>query len=432
MHIIKKGDIVETKKIDKNTYKIHLIKTDKFKNIDVRISFRNKIKKEEITKRNFLTSILTYSTKKYKTKRDLMVKMQDLYGVNISAKNIRLGNSMLSIFTMSTLEEQYTEPGNLEECIKLLFEILFQPNVEKLKFDKESFDIVQKNIETEIKSFKENKDAYGITRMFENMDENAPFSYRMVGYYDDFKKIDQENLYTYYKEFIQNNIIDIYVIGNFDAYEVEKFIGKYFKFYKLNKDFSPYIKNSKMPKKIRKFIETDDLSQSKLAIGCRYKELSEFDFKYTLTLYNLILGVSSDSKLFRVVREQNSLAYYVYSRISKLDDLLLIVSGIEGKNFEKTFKLIQEQMEAIKKGDFTEEEMEKAITFFISALEQLEDNQYEILENYVSMQLLGIDDIETRKQKIREVTKEDIKRVAKSIKIDTVYLLKGDKKDEEN
>ena len=69
---------------------------------------------------------------------------------------------------------------------------------------------------------------------------------------------------------------------------------------------------------------------------------------------------------------------------------------------------------------------------FISSLEQLEDNQYEILENYVSMQLLGIDTIEIRKEKIKEVTKEDLIKIAKKIKIDTIYLLKGETKHEKN
>lgn len=422
---------METIVKDKKTYKLHFIKTDKFKNVQIRVSFRNKIKKEEITIRNFLVSMLTFSTKKYKTKRELMLKSQDLYGVDISSKNTRLGKYMVSTFTLSTLEEKYTEKGNLEKCVQLLAEILFNPNVEKLKFDKESFSIIKENIETEIKSFKENTSAYSITRMFENMDIDAPFSYRMVGYYDDFKKITEENLYTYYKEFMRNNIIDIYVIGNFDTLEMENLIRENFKFYHLNKEMNPYLEKSKMPKKVNKIVEVDDLSQSKLAIGCRYEDMDDFDLKYTLTLYNLILGVSTDSKLFTIVREKHSLAYYIYSRISKLDSILLIASGIESINFEKTLKLVKEQMDAMKKGEFSEEDINKAVTFFIAALEQLEDNQYEILENYVSMQLLGIDDIDTRKEKIKEVSKEDIKRIAKKVKIDTVYLLKGEKNNEE-
>lgn len=417
---------------NKKTYTLHFIKTNKFKNIQIRISFRSKIKKEEITIRNFLVSMLAFSTKKYKTKRDLMIRSQELYGVNIASKNMRLGNYMISTFNLSTLEEKYTEKGNLGECIELLSEMIFHPNVEKLSFDQESFDVVRNNIETEIKSFKENTESYSIMRMFENMDSKAPFSYRMIGYYEDFEKITPENLYTYYKDFIRNNIIDIYVIGDFDNNQMESLIEKNFKFYNLHTQINPYLEVPKIRRREQKIIETEELSQSKLAIGCRYEPLEEFDLKYTLTLYNLILGVSTNSKLFTVVREKNSLAYYIYSRLSKLDHILLIASGIEAGDFEKTLHLIKEQMEAMKKGNFSEEDMQKAITLFTSSLEQLEDNQYEILENYVSMQLLGIDTIEIRKEKIKEVTKEDLIKIAKKIKIDTIYLLKGETKHEKN
>ena len=423
---------METKTIDKRTFKIHFIKTDKFKNVNIRISLRNKINNNEITKRNFLTSLLTYSTKKYKTKRELMIKSQELYGVNISDRNMRLGNYFLSVFNLNALEEKYTEKGNLEECVKLLSEVIFNPNVEMQKFDNDSFDIVKKMIEGEIKSFKENTDAYSLSRMYEEMDKDAPYAYRLVGSLEDLKKINSTNLYTYYKDFIRNSVVDIYVIGNFDFDTMEKVITDNFKFYKLNSEDNPYLPITKARNKVKKVIETDDLSQSKLAIGCKYSKLDEFDLKYSLTMYNILLGVSTDSKLFRIVREKNSLAYYVYSRASKLDNLLLVISGIEGKNFNKTVKLVEELMNDMKKGNFTEEDMNKASTFFIASLEQLEDSEYEILENYVAMQILGIDDIETRKKKIKEVKKEDIIRVAKKIKIDTIYLLKGARENEED
>lgn len=416
---------METIVKDKKTYKIHFLKTDQFKNVQIHISFRNKIKKEEITIRNFLLSMLTYSTYTYKTKRELMIREQELYGTSISSRNLRLGNYMISTFLLSTLQEKYTEENQIEECIDLLREVIFNPNVNKLSFDKESFKIVKENMETEIKSFKEDTGKYSLARMLEVMGEDEVYSYRTIGYLEDLEKITEENLYTYYKKFIQDNIVDIYVIGTFDEKKMEKLIEDNFKFYKLNKEIDALLPIKKTKGKTNTVIEEDDLAQSKLSIGCRYKELSDFDFKYTLTLYNLIFGVSTDSKLFRVVREENSLAYYIYSRLNKLDHLLLILSGIQASNFDKTIKLVKEQMQDMRKGKFSDEDIEKATTFFISALEQLEDNEYELVENYISMQILGTDPIDIRKKKIKEVTKEDIIRIAKEIKIDTIYLLKG-------
>lgn len=416
---------METIVKNKKTYKIHFIKTKDFKNIEIRVSFRNEIKKEEITIRNFLLSMLTFSTKTYPTKRDLTIRCQELYGTNVGAGSIRIGREEISYFVLTALREKYTEKGNIKACIELLGDIIFNPNVEKLKFDKESFSIVKDNIETEIKSFKENTSSYSMARLFENMDENMPYAYRTVGYLEDLEKINEENLYTYYKKFIRDNLVDIYVIGDVDTDKVEEVIEENFKFYKLNNEINPYLEEPTMSRKIKTIKEKEDISQSKLAIACKYKELNDFDLKYTLTLYNIILGVSTDSKLFRIVREKHSLAYYVYSRTSKSDHLLLISSGIEASNFNQTVQLIKDLMKDMEKGNFTTKDMEKAITFFTASLEQLEDNQYQILQNYVSMQMLGLDSIEERKKKIREVTKEDIMRVAKCIKMDAIYLLEG-------
>ena len=65
------------KKIDMTSFNLHIIKTKRFKTINFRVCLRDKIKKEEITLRNALTSFLTYSTNTYRTKRDLVLKAQD-------------------------------------------------------------------------------------------------------------------------------------------------------------------------------------------------------------------------------------------------------------------------------------------------------------------------------------------------------------------
>ena len=61
------------KTIDMGSYQLHFIQTDRFKTITVRVCLRDKIVKEEITLRNFLTTFLTYSTDTYRTKREYKV-----------------------------------------------------------------------------------------------------------------------------------------------------------------------------------------------------------------------------------------------------------------------------------------------------------------------------------------------------------------------
>ena len=77
---------------DLGSFKLHMIKTDKFKTIAVKVVFRRPIKKEQITIRNILSDLFMQSTKEYSSKRELTIKAQDLYSTEIYTSNNRLGN----------------------------------------------------------------------------------------------------------------------------------------------------------------------------------------------------------------------------------------------------------------------------------------------------------------------------------------------------
>ena len=70
-------------KKDLGAYNLHIIKTNLYKTVTVKIFFREKALKENITKRNFLSRIMMLGSNDYKTKVDLTKAEQDLYAVNI-------------------------------------------------------------------------------------------------------------------------------------------------------------------------------------------------------------------------------------------------------------------------------------------------------------------------------------------------------------
>ena len=67
--------------------------------------------------------------------------------------------------------------------------------------------------------------------------------------------------------------------------------------------------------------------------------------------------VSLTPSLFINVREKASLAYYVASRLESHKGLMLVMSGIDNKNYEQAVSIIKEQMKAMDCRDFSEEEM---------------------------------------------------------------------------
>ena len=418
--------------IEKTSYRLHLIQTDRFKTITVRVSLKNDLQKNKISYRNFLMDMLTYSTEKYPTRKSLVAKTQDLYAVNVYTKGYRSGSYDSINFYLSFLNEKYTEENMTEKSIELFSEVLFSPNVVNREFDDESFKIIKRNSLTSLKTIKDNPSRYSLIRMLENMDENALYSYREFGYLEDLESITRKNLYEYYQQVMSKSLVDIYVIGDFDKAKMKKLIDQYLNFATMKrKKESPIIEHQVFRKSPQIFKETEDFNQSKLSIGCKIKQMTERERNYVLTLYNLILGSTGDSKFFKNIREKYSLCYYMNSSVNKLDNILMIRSGIDKKNFDQCIELIKKEMKDMEKGNILEEELENAKEVYVTLLDEVYDNQEAIIEAYVAKDLLNIGDIEERKKEIWSVTKEEIIELAKKIIVDTIYLLEGAKENEE-
>lgn len=417
---------------DLGAYKLHLINTDKFKTIMIRVSFRMPIKKEEITMRNVLSDMFVQSSKKYNSKRALTIKAQDLYAADLQTSNSRLGNYINTDFYLTVLNDKYTEEGNFRDSLEFLSEIIFNPDVTDEKFNEEKLDIVKTSCRSALNSIKENTSNYSLIKMFESFDKNSPCSYRMMGYLEDLDNITGESLYQHYLEMIKSNLVDIFVIGNINEKEVEELIKKYFNFNTLKKQRVPYLLEEKKAR-TRKLCDKEqiDSSQSKLAMAFMVNGLDEYERNYPLSLFNVIFGGSSDSKLFKVVREENSLCYTIHSVPNKLDNLLLVRAGIDKDNYDKCVSLVEKCLDDMCKGNFTDRDINMAKEYFNTALEELEESESKIINNYLMMELIGTDTIDVKREKMNKVTKEEIIKVAKKVNIDTIFLLEG-VKDEGN
>lgn len=419
-------------KKDLGSYKLYLIKTDKFKSITVKVSFHRVIKKNEITIRNILSDMFMQSSKKYNSKRELTIKAQDLYAAGLRTTNSRLGNYINTDFYLTVLNDKYTEDGNFASSLEFLSEIMFNPDVENGKFNEEKLDIVKSTCRSALNSIKEDASNYSLIRMAEAFGEGEPISYRMMGYLEDLDDITGTSLYEFYLDMIKNDFVDIFVIGDVDIKEATDLIKMYFKFDILKKLKMPFMVDEKKPRRSKLvFNEKIDNTQSKLAIGCRINGLSEYERNYPLTLFNVIFGGCSDSKLFKEVREENSLCYTIYSITNKLDNVLLIRAGIDKENYKKTVSLIEKNLKDMCNGKFDETDILMAKEYYNTALEEIEDSQSKIINNYLMMELINTDDIDVKREKMSKVTKSEIVKVAKKVTIDTIFCLEGVRNEED-
>jgi len=417
---------------DLGSYKLHLINTDKFKTVTIKVLFHTPIKKEEITKRILVTNLLLQSSKKFDSRRKLTIESENLYSADIGIGNQRLGNYITTSFNLQVLMDKYTEEDNLEKSFEFLNEIIFNPDVENKSFRKEKVDYVKHDLMVKLNSIKERPSGYASIRLGELFDSKSPFSYRITGYIDDLDSINESNLYDSYLEMINTDYVDIFVVGDFDNKEMLSLVKKYFKFKKIKKPKKTYILKNRNYRIRRLFVKEEiNNTQSILAIANPVYKLTKYERDYVLGLGNLIFGGGVDSKLFKDVREANSLCYTIRSWFNKLDNMIIIKAGIDKDNYTKAINIITKKLDEMKKGKFTDDDINNAKEELINALESIDEDENAMINDVMSSEILELDDIKTRINNIKKIKKSDIVKAFRKVHMDTVFLLEG-VLDEEN
>ena len=330
------------------------------------------------------------------------------------------------------LENKYINDDITMKGLEFLKEVIFNPNLEDNKDFRNNFNITKNYLLSYIKQGYDYPKSYSYMRLKNLMGEDYSFSYNMDGNIKDLEEITLTSLQKYYDKFIKNSLIDIYVIGNINFYEMENAISKTFNFKKIKKDeLSFKINYIPKSKKLIKYEESKNFNQTRLLISCYLKKLTEKERKYVMFLYNIILGASPDSFLFRNVRESKSLTYDILSTYRKSDNFLVISSGIDYAKCNEIIKGIKEEMNNIRKGKFNIEKLNNAKSLMISSLKEFDEYPSSIIDYYFSMEYLDCDNIDTAIKEVVSVTKKDIVKVSKKINMDVIYVLK-EEKDERN
>ena len=418
---------MEYKVYKENNYTIHAIKTDKFRNCVMEIIFTQEIDKKKTTSRTFLNDLLCFTSEKYKTRRELTIELENLYSSYVRCNSFRYGNRAFTSFYTSFLDPKYCEEGYLEDIIHLPFELLFNPYIEDGKFNKRSFDIVKNKLKAELESIKNNSTRLAVRRSLEAMDKTSVSSINITGYLEDLDDITTSSLVDTYNELINDSMCDIYVAGNLDMEEIVKLIKKYMKKEKvLNKDIDIHVEN-KTRDQVQDVEDSEIYEQSSLIVLNNLVGLTERERNYVFNVFNYIFGNGGlTSKLYKYIREENSLCYALDSSYEKYDALCMFYMGINQKDKNKCLELINKALQEMIDGEFSEEELVDAKKSISTMIRASQDSIGGIINTYLFHELDGLPLVDEKIENYNSVTKEEIMNVAKKIKVNTCYLLKGE------
>ncbi len=413
----------------KKGIKLHEIQTDKFKTNLIAVFLTMPITRENVTKNALISAVLRRGSKNMPTLAQISKDMEEMYGASFDCGIDKTGDNQVLKFYIETINDKYIPQKNeniLKKSIEKLLEIIFNPLIENNAFKKEYIEQEKENIKRIIKGKTDNKARYAFDRCLEEMYKNKPYGLYKYGYIEDLEKITAESLYEYYKKMISKCKIDIFVSGNID--EVTEMIKNNENIQKLSDRELQYILNKierKEKVEEKEIIEEMDVTQGKIVIGLDL-HLENENQMYDTVVYNAILGGSANSKMFQEVREKASLAYTAGSNYIRYKSNIFIKCGIEIKNYQKAMEIIQKQLEDMKNGIFTDEDIENAKKGIISGIKSIDDEQDTQITYLFGHEITNINTTEDEYiEKINNVTKEDIIKVAQSIAINTVYFLKN-------
>jgi len=416
---------MNTKIIKKNNYNLYMTNTEKFKSTVIKASFKNITNEKTATYIMFLAKILLESSKNYPNKRELILRARELYGSSFSITNPTIGNVINFNFQIEFLNKEYLKENIFGEIINFLKEIIFNPNVKNNAFDIKSFEKVKRKMIENYKSQTENKDIYSNIKFLKAVEENNPMSINPYGNIKILEKITPQNLYEFYNNIIKSNPLDIFVVGKIDFIKIESVISNLFKEKKSDEKIELYAPVSKLKKKPLEIIEEINFEQSVLNIGLKIENITEFEKEYVIRCYNYIIGYSSNSKLFKNIREKYSLCYFISSYYRKFNNLFVINAGIDKNNYENVLNLIKIELENMKNGNFDMDDIKDSKTNIINFYDSITESHAGLISINSLERYKKIDSIEKKKENIEKITKEDIINLAKKINIDTIYLLKG-------
>ncbi len=411
-----------------NSIHTHIMPVKTFKTTTFVLQVRTKLSKDTVTERALLPSVLERGTEHFPGRQYIQGALEELYGAHLTADVVKKGEHHVITFRIEVANEKFlTDDTPLTgRAVQLLASVLLYPLIEHGGFPTEAVEEEKRSHRQKIAGIYDDKMRYAGMRLNEEMCRGEAYALPILGFVEDLDKITGASLYEVYKQTLREAALDLYVVGDVEEEEIKNFVEQYLQV-KNNDPVSYKTENTKGYEKPPSLVkEEQQIQQAKLHIG--YRTGTTFGDKdyFALQVFNSLFGGSPHSKLFVNVREKASLAYYAASRVESHKGLLLVLSGIESDKYKDAVTIIDKQMEDMKSGNFTEEDISQTKAVLKNQILETID----VPRGRIELEYHGA--IAGRKiraedwvKEIEQVSKEDIVRAASKIIKDTTYFLYG-------
>ena len=406
---------------------LHFIQSEKFKTNKIKVRFSAPMSEKTIAGRVLTASMLETSNALYPTSQAFREKLANLYGANYSTSLSRRGLVHYLDINLSFVRDQFLSRKNMlaDEILDFLKASLFFPLSNGQAFDTKTFEIEKRNVLTDLEAEIENH-FYHAHRELNNLFYDLPeMRIPRVATIELVEKETAETSFAAFQQMLTQDQIDFFFIGDFNEIAVREKIQE-FQFSEREQPLQlSYQQN--YSNITREKLEQRDVHQSIVELAYHFSSQYGDRSHLPLIVLNGLLGGFAHSKLFVNVREKESLAYTISSSFDIFSGLMRIYAGIDRANRTKTIALINRQILDLKRGHFTDEELEQTKNMLKNSILLAQDRQNTLIERAYMSSVLGKKflSLEAWLKALENVSKADLIEAAQQLKLQAIYFREG-------
>lgn len=402
------------------TTPLHLISTDKFKNVHIAVRFFDTLDKRRATVRHLLVSMMKSKTRVHPTRKAFSRHLETLYDTMLHGTSSKFGILHINQIDIGMINPALlSEWGLMDDVIDALAQVLYEPVLDEVTL-KEEKQFLRDFFASEYS----NKTRYATKRYFDHLFEDHPYNVHPFGATSVIDSITLDDIREEHRRMLADDAALVSVVGNIDADLLKATISE-----KLVLPSSPLPKEVFSRASIKaqgEVNETMDVTQARLFMTLKSGVFYSDDDYATMMVFNALFGDNAESMLFQIIREQHGLAYYAHSSYAPSSGLITVNAGVDETNVEKTKAIVRDILRDIQHGTFDDAQLSLAKTTLTASLKKSFDSLRSLSNKALRHAIFGVPfEKETMMQAIQTVSREDVVRAANRLELIFNYVLRG-------
>lgn len=403
---------------------VHVLRTRQFKTLLIRFAIRVPLEAETASSNALITQITSRLSRPWPELKAVNRRLDELFGASLYAQVNKLGESQILEWTLNcAAPERVGRPELLKEALQFMRDMVCDPLLEENGFETALFEQEKGILLQEQEARRNEKMTYAYERCIEELCTGEPYAIHRLGSVETLKRTEPSALYDHYLDLLGRAHIDWIVVGDTDPAAMADLLGDVFRL--PSRSPLPWSRENIGPAgEMRRIEEPMDVKQGKICLGFRTGIPYESPAYDASLLMGIIFGGGASSRLFQTIREKESLCYSIYARTEKFKSLLIVGAGIDLDKAGVVEAGVLRELELLRRGEFSAEELKLAKMTVIRSLNSIRDSQSGLADYYYSQHL------STKRYDIRDavaalqgVEKDEIVEAVRPVSLEVVYFL---------